>query len=276
MSFPDNLKPKEPSGPSLLDKERRQSPIAVDALGKHIFAGTGFLERQARVLAAMENEPLFDKSQQLQLSRVDRVKLGLARGKLMRRLQERHGWDMDDYHMAAYLLGEQSPYRLHVGMFRTTIEQQSSDAQRAYWMPKVDGWEISGTYSQTELGHGSNVRGVELEARWDPTTKEFVVHSPTLTAAKWWNGSLGRTANHAILMAQLMVPDPKRKGQYISHGPQAFIAQIRDMKTHLPLKGIVIGDIGIKIGFTSMDNGYMLFEHFRYGSSQWQNGLSTN
>ncbi|OAR02537.1 hypothetical protein LLEC1_02439 [Akanthomyces lecanii] len=263
MSFPDHLKPKEPSGPSLLEKERRQSPVAVDALGKHIFAGTGFLERQARVLAAMEKEPLFDKSQQQQLSRMERVKLGLARGKLMRRLQEKHDWDMDDYHMAAYLLGEQSPYRLHVGMFRTTVEEQSSDAQRAYWMPRVDGWQISGTYSQTELGHGSNVRGVELEARWDPAAKEFVVHSPTLTAAKWWNGSLGRTANHAILMAQLMVPDHKRQGQYISHGPQAFIAQIRDTKTHLPLKGIVIGDIGVKIGFTSMDNGYMLFNHFR-------------
>ncbi|KAJ3494336.1 hypothetical protein NLG97_g4148 [Lecanicillium saksenae] len=64
-------------------------------------------------------------------------------------------------------------------------------------------------------------------------------------------------------MAQLMVPDPDRKGQYISHGPQAFIAQIRDMKTHLPLEGIVIGDIGVKIGFTSMDNGYMLFDHYR-------------
>ncbi|KAJ3475471.1 hypothetical protein NLG97_g9449 [Lecanicillium saksenae] len=31
MSFPDNLKPKEPSGASLLDKERRQSAVAVDA-----------------------------------------------------------------------------------------------------------------------------------------------------------------------------------------------------------------------------------------------------
>lgn len=263
MSFPDNLKPKEPSGPSLLEKERRQSPVAVAALGAHIFAGTGFLERQARVLAAMEKEPLFDKAQQQQLARVDRVKLGLARGKLMRRLQERHGWDVDDYHMAAYLLGEQSPFRLHVGMFRTTVAEQSDDAQRAYWMPRVDGWQISGTYSQTELGHGSNVRGVELEARWDPAAKVFVVHSPTLTAAKWWNGSLGRTANHAILMAQLLVPDPKRDGKYISHGPQAFIAQIRDTKTHLPLPGVVIGDIGVKIGFSSMDNGYMLFDKFR-------------
>ena len=38
---------------------------------------------------------------------------------------------------------------------------------------------------RTELGHGSNVRGIECEARWMPKTKEFVINSPTLTASKW-------------------------------------------------------------------------------------------
>jgi hypothetical protein len=38
---------------------------------------------------------------------------------------------------------------------------------------------------RTELGHGSNVRGIECEARWMPETKEFIIHSPTLTASKW-------------------------------------------------------------------------------------------
>ena len=51
---------------------------------------------------------------------------------------------------------------------------------------------------RTELGHGSNVRGIECQAFWDQKTQEFVLHSPTLTASKWWNGTMGRTANHAI------------------------------------------------------------------------------
>jgi hypothetical protein len=38
---------------------------------------------------------------------------------------------------------------------------------------------------RTELGHGSNVRGIECQARWMPKTKEFIIHSPTLTASKW-------------------------------------------------------------------------------------------
>jgi acyl-CoA oxidase len=118
---------------------------------------------------------------------------------------------------------------------------------------------------KTELGHGSNVRGLELEARWDPKTKEFILHSPTLTASKWWNGTLGRTANHAIVIAQLLLPEIESSGNqnYTSYGPHPFIVQIRHIKTHQPLDGIIIGDIGPKYGYASMDNGYMLFNNFR-------------
>lgn len=115
---------------------------------------------------------------------------------------------------------------------------------------------------KTELVHGSNVRGLELEARWDPKTKGFVLHSPTLTASKWWNGTIGRTANHAIVVAQLLLPDKERDNNYRSYGPHPFLVQIRHMKTHKPLDGIVIGDIGPKYGYASMDNAYMLFNHF--------------
>jgi hypothetical protein len=50
---------------------------------------------------------------------------------------------------------------------------------------------------RTELGHGSNVRGIECEARWMPKTKEFIIHSPTLTASKWV--SQNRSATHAAV-----------------------------------------------------------------------------
>jgi hypothetical protein len=48
-----------------------------------------------------------------------------------------------------------------------------------------------------QLGHGSNVRGLETTATWNPKDRTFILHSPSLTASKWWIGSLGRTANHA-------------------------------------------------------------------------------
>lgn len=64
-------------------------------------------------------------------------------------------------------------------------------------------------------------------------------------------------------MAQLLLPDLEKAGTYKSHGPHPFIVQIREEKTHQPLEGIVIGDIGPKYGYASMDNGYMLFNHHR-------------
>jgi acyl-CoA oxidase len=45
-----------------------------------------------------------------------------------------------------------------------------------------------GTYAQTELGHGTFIRGLETTATFDEKTQEFVLNTPTLTAFKWWPG----------------------------------------------------------------------------------------
>jgi acyl-CoA oxidase len=71
-------------------------------------------------------------------------------------------------------------------------------------MPQILNYDIIGCYAQTELGHGSNVRGLETTATWDPIKKEFEIHSPHLTASKWWNGSMGRTATHAVRYTNTM------------------------------------------------------------------------
>lgn len=260
--FTDNLRPAAPDGPEVLAGERSRSDLNVDQLAQHLLFRNGFLNRQKRIVPILQSYPVFSKKNQLNLARPDRYHLGLARAKALRRLSIRHGWDSEDFKMAEYLVDEMSPFHLQHTMFATSVREQSNDEQLAYWLPKVEAWDIIGAYGQTELGHGSNVRGLELQARWDPKSKVFILHSPTLTASKWWNGALGRTANHAIVVAQLMLPDGKT-GNYKSHGPHQFITQIRDMKTHKPLEGVVIGDIGPKYGYTSMDNGYMLFNNFR-------------
>ena len=41
---------------------------------------------------------------------------------------------------------------------------------------------------QTELGHGTFVKGLETTATFDPKTNEFIMNSPTLTSMKWWPG----------------------------------------------------------------------------------------
>jgi len=47
------------------------------------------------------------------------------------------------------------------------------------------------------------------------------------------------------------------------YGPHPFVCQIRDMKTHEPLEGIHVGDIGPKFGYNTMDNGFLLFNHVK-------------
>ena len=261
--FTDSLKPASPSGPDVLAKERDQSDVPVEELAQHLLSRNDFLGRQERILRVLEKDPLFSKSKQMNLSRPERYQLGLARGKKLRRLTDQHGWNDEEHSMAQYLCDDVSPYMVHFTMFINTVREQGDEEQKAYWLPKIKAGDVIGCYAQTELGHGSNVRGIECRARWDPKTKEFELHSPTLTASKWWNGSMGRTANHAIVVAQLLVPKSTDSSEYTNQGPHPFIVQIRDLKTHKELKGTAVGDIGPKYGYAPMDNGYMLFDHYR-------------
>ena len=261
--FSNALRPAPPDGATILARERSRSSIDIEELSHHLLT-KAWLGRQDRILKVISAEKLFSKHTQAHLSRPDRYKLGLARGKRLRQLSITHGWDDEDYKIAEYLVDDVLPYHLHTAMFIAAVRQQSSDEQRRHWMPKMDSWEIIGAYAQTELGHGSNVRGIETEARWDQSRKEFVLHSPTLTASKWWNGTLGRTANYAVVIAQLMLPNGNgSESGYRSYGPHPFIVQIRDMQTHQPPKSIIVGDIGPKFGYAPMDNAYLLFNHHK-------------
>ncbi|XP_049873387.1 probable peroxisomal acyl-coenzyme A oxidase 1 isoform X2 [Pectinophora gossypiella] len=149
-----------------------------------------------------------------------------------------------------------SPLLLHMGMFVPTIIGQASSEQLAEWLPKALNMEYIGTYAQTELGHGTFLRGLETTAIYDPKTEEFILNSPTLTSYKWWPGGLGHTANHCIVVAQLHT-----RGEYV--GIQPFFVQIRDLETHMPLPGVKVGEIGPKLGFQTANNGFLGFENFR-------------
>ncbi|ELT88872.1 hypothetical protein CAPTEDRAFT_174217 [Capitella teleta] len=151
---------------------------------------------------------------------------------------------------------ENPPIGLQYAMFIPTLESQTSPEQKQRWLKDAKNFKMLGTYAQTEIGHGTHVRGLETTATYDPETEEFVLDSPTLTSIKWWPGSLGKTTNHAIVMADLL-------SQGKSHGVHPFMVQTRSMETHQPLPGVTIGDIGPKFGYGTIDNGFLKFDHFR-------------
>lgn len=101
------------------------------------------------------------------------------------------------------------------------------------------------------------MRGLETTATFDKTRDEFVLHSPTQTSAKWWPGGLGTAATHSVVHARLILPDG------VDHGIHTFIVPVRDMKTHKALPGVVIGDIGPKMGWNTVDNGFLAFNQVR-------------
>ncbi|KAJ9602127.1 hypothetical protein H2200_013487 [Cladophialophora chaetospira] len=246
------LKPSGPQGSELLAQERAKSSLNVDQLAEYMFTSE-ILQRNERILKILQAEPVFDKSQNYFRGRTTRIEAALARGKRLQQLQVQHKWTKEEFQAANELISEPTPYGLHASMFLVTLREQGTPEQHKLFLEKAEAYKIIGCYAQTELGHGSNVRGLETTAVWNADDKTFTINSPSLTSSKWWIGSLGKTANHAVVMAQLYI-----EGK--NYGPHPFVVQIRDLKTHEPLPNVHVGDIGPKFGYNTMDNGFLLFK----------------
>ncbi|KAI8088712.1 acyl-CoA dehydrogenase/oxidase C-terminal [Halteromyces radiatus] len=262
MSFDNNiptkfpkLEPRGPAGELLLASERAKASFDVKELSKFMY-GEQWLAKMDKVLNVISNEPAFDKTGRYYESRQERVANGFKKDKRLIELVKEQNWDETETNIATFLYDQSTPFSLHYNMFIPTLRSQTTDEQKKLFLEPALKHQIIGCYAQTELGHGSNVQGLETTATYIPETNEFELHSPTLTASKWWIGGLGKVANHAIVMARLIT-----NGKDL--GPHPFCVQIRSLKDHRPLEGVTVGDIGPKFGFNSVDNGFIMFDHYR-------------
>ncbi|CAN6883782.1 unnamed protein product, partial [Brassica oleracea] len=125
----------------------------------------------------------------------------------------------------------------------------------AKWLKDTENYLAKGCFAMTELGHGSNVRGIETVTIYDPRTEEFVINTPCESAQKYWIGEAAKHATHAIVISQLEINGTNQ-------GIHVFIAQIRDQDGNI-CPNIRIADCGHKIGVNGVDIGRIWFDNLR-------------
>ena len=147
--------------------------------------------------------------------------------------------------LANYSVGGVSALMLHY-MFAGTIEKLGTKKDHSEFFPsseKIQSLTYFGCFALTELSHGTNTQAMTTEARYDASNGgQFLLHTPTKEATKWWVGNIGKHATHAVIAAQLIVKEKNL-------GLHWFVVQLRDLQTRVPLRGVTVGDIGAKRGW---------------------------
>ena len=141
------------------------------------------------------------------------------------------------------------------GLFGGAVLHLGTRRHHERYLSEIASFELPGCFAMTEAGHGSNVQQVETTATYDDHAGEFVVDSPTETAAKEYIGNAARDGRLAVVFAQLVVGGEDR-------GVHAVLVPIRDDAGD-PCAGVTISDDGEKLGLNGVDNGRIWFDHVR-------------
>ncbi|MBN3275934.1 ACOX3 oxidase, partial [Polyodon spathula] len=247
-----------PSGP--LDVYRKKASFNWKEMIEFL-EGKDMLEFKRNIFSALENDPLFARLPGEDVSLEKQRELTFLRCKQLFKhnfltvdeiMQNPFKTTVLNDCLGMYDWSLSSKYFLSTQMFGGTVGNSGSKRHEQLVQDIIQ-MKTFGCFALTEISHGSNTRAMRTTAKYDPHTREFTINSPDFEAAKFWVGNLGKTATHAVVYAQLYTPDG------LCHGLHSFVVQVKDPKTLLPMPGVMVGDMGKKLGQNGLDNGFAMF-----------------
>ncbi|XP_073888698.1 peroxisomal acyl-coenzyme A oxidase 2 isoform X7 [Macaca fascicularis] len=200
-----------------MESERYMQSFDVERLTNILDGGAQNTALRRKVESIIHSYPEFSRKDNYFMTQNERYKAAMRRAFHIRLIAQRLGWLEDGRELGYAYRALSGDVALNIHrVFLKALRSLGSEEQIAKWDPLCKNIQIIATYAQTELGHGTYLQGLETEATYDAATQEFVIHSPTLTATKWWPGDR-----------------------------------------------IIVGDIGPKMDFDQMDNGFLRLNHVR-------------
>ncbi|KAK9469041.1 acyl-CoA oxidase-domain-containing protein [Lipomyces arxii] len=241
--------------------ERARASFPVRELTYFIDGGQKETELKERIMLEIERDPVFQNVDYYDLTKDE------LRERTMEKITRLTHFVVSEREEVSYLrfsligvvdMGLLTRTGVHYGLFFGALRGSASPKQFQYWVSQgaAELRGMIGCFCMTEMGHGSNVAGLETTATFDEGSDEFVIHTPHVGATKWWIGGAAHTATHTVCFARLIV-----RGK--DYGVKSFVVPLRDPKTYDLKPGISIGDIGKKMGRDGIDNGWVQFTNVR-------------
>ncbi|KPK82089.1 MAG: hypothetical protein AMS25_03735 [Gemmatimonas sp. SM23_52] len=144
-------------------------------------------------------------------------------------------------------------FGVQFGLFGGSINQLGTQRHHQKYLRDVGTLALPGCYAMSEAAHGSNVRDIETVARFNKSSGDFVVHTPSGRARKVYVGNAGLHGRMATVFTQLEIGN-------LRYGVHAFLVPIRDSQGNV-CRGVRVRDCGEKLGLNGVDNASIWFDH---------------
>jgi len=144
-------------------------------------------------------------------------------------------------------------FGVQFGLWGMSVYFLGTEKHHQKYLNKIGTLQLPGCFAMTETNHGSNVKGIETTATYQPSTQTFIIHTPNHYARKEYIGNAAKHGQMATVFAKLIL-----EGK--DYGVSAFVVPLRD-ENGKTLKGISIEDCGRKMGLNGVDNGVIYFDN---------------